>query len=79
MFAVYVFLGNPGLLIDLMGAMQTLQLFDQGEYMVIYVDMINYSVKEAAKYLWSKCEKNYFHLGSLYICYLIRTPFISKK
>lgn len=42
-------------LIDMMMTMQALQLFDLGEYMVIYVDMMTYSVKEAQKYLWSKC------------------------
>lgn len=41
-------------LIDLMNTMQTAQLFDKGEYMVIYVDMNTYSEKEAHKYLWSK-------------------------
>ena len=53
-FIVYVFLGSPTSLIDLMNLMQTAQLFDKGEYMVIYVDMITYSEKEARKYLWSK-------------------------
>lgn len=38
--------------------------------MVIYVDMINYSVKEAAKYLWSKCV-TYFYLGPLHLIYFI--------
>lgn len=41
-------------LIDMMMTMQALQLFDEGEYMVIYVDMMTYSVREAQKYLWSK-------------------------
>lgn len=49
---IYVFLGNHMALIDMMMTMQALQLFDQGEYMVIYVDMMTYSVKEAQKYLW---------------------------
>lgn len=52
--SVYVFLGTPGALIDMMSAMQGLQLFDNGEYMVIYVDMMTYSMREATKYLWSK-------------------------
>lgn len=38
----------------MMTTMQALQLFDEGEYMVIYVDMMTYSVREAQKYLWSK-------------------------
>ncbi|KAJ1522077.1 hypothetical protein ONE63_002388 [Megalurothrips usitatus] len=49
---IYVFLGTPSVLVDLMDNMQTLQLFDAGEYMVLYVDMMTHSVKEAAKYLW---------------------------
>lgn len=55
---IYVFLGTPGLLIDLMNAMQTLQLFDLGEYMVIYVDMMTHSLKEATKYLWKPPDLN---------------------
>ncbi|KAK3910945.1 Receptor-type guanylate cyclase Gyc76C [Frankliniella fusca] len=55
---IYVFLGNPNLLIDLMGAMQTLRLFDQGEYMVIYVDMLTHSPREAVKYLWKVEDYN---------------------
>lgn len=51
-FTVYVFLGTPTALIDLMSTMQTAQLFDNGEYMVIYVDMNTYSDREARKYLW---------------------------
>lgn len=53
-FAVYVFLGSPMSLVDLMNTMQTAQLFDNAEYMVIYVDMNTYSLKDARKYLWSK-------------------------
>ncbi|KAL0272546.1 UNVERIFIED_CONTAM: hypothetical protein PYX00_005475 [Menopon gallinae] len=49
---IYVFLGTPMALIDMMTTMQALQLFDEGEYMVIYVDMMTYSVREAQKYLW---------------------------
>lgn len=49
---VYVFLGTPLSLLDMMNAMQSMQLLEQGEYMVIYVDMNTYSIKEATKYLW---------------------------
>lgn len=49
---IYVFLGSPTSLIELMGAMQTTQLFDNGEYMVIYVDWDTYTDKGAHKYLW---------------------------
>lgn len=47
-------------LIDMMNTMHTAQLFDNGEYMVIYVDMNTYSMKEAQKYLWrpEDFEKN---------------------
>lgn len=51
---VYVFLGSPMSLVDLMNTMQSAQLFANGEYMVIYVDMNTYSPKEAHKYLWSE-------------------------
>jgi guanylate cyclase, other len=51
---VYVFMGTPPSLIEMMTNMQALQLFDNGEYMVIYIDMETYSRKDAVKYLWSK-------------------------
>lgn len=49
---IYVFLGTPPALLDMMNVMQSAQLFEHGEYMVIYVDMNTYSIKEATKYLW---------------------------
>ncbi|XP_017772272.1 PREDICTED: receptor-type guanylate cyclase Gyc76C-like isoform X2 [Nicrophorus vespilloides] len=49
---IYVFLGTPMSLIELMNTMQTAQLFDKGEYMVISVDVNTYSDKMAHKYLW---------------------------
>uniref|UniRef100_T1GN08 Uncharacterized protein n=1 Tax=Megaselia scalaris TaxID=36166 RepID=T1GN08_MEGSC len=36
----------------MMNAMDTVQLFSKGEYMVIYPDMMTYSQTEAEKYLW---------------------------
>ncbi|XP_063620274.1 receptor-type guanylate cyclase Gyc76C-like isoform X1 [Cydia splendana] len=48
---IYVFLGSTSGLIDMMQAMESLQLFVNGQYMVIFVDMITYSPKEAMKYL----------------------------
>lgn len=54
MVSVYVFLGTPQALIDMMTTMESLQLFNAGEFMVIYVDMMTYSIREAQKYLWSK-------------------------
>lgn len=39
---------------DVMSAMQSLEMFENGEYMVIYVDMMTYSTKEALVYLTSK-------------------------
>lgn len=52
--AVYVFLGSPTGLIDMMTAMESLQLFVKGEYMVIFVDMMTYSPKDSLKYLISE-------------------------
>lgn len=52
--SVYVFLGSTSGLIDMMSAMESLQLFVKGEYMVIFVDMMTYSPKESLKYLISK-------------------------
>ena len=49
---IYVFLGTPAALVDMMGSMETIQLFNKGEYMVIFVDMMTYNPKEALKYLW---------------------------
>ncbi|XP_069365373.1 receptor-type guanylate cyclase Gyc76C-like isoform X1 [Maniola hyperantus] len=48
---IYVFLGSTAGLIDMMTAMESLQLFAKGEYMVIFVDMMTYSPKESLKYL----------------------------
>ncbi|XP_073983088.1 receptor-type guanylate cyclase Gyc76C-like isoform X2 [Rhodnius prolixus] len=49
---IYVFLGTPVSLIDMMTTMQALQLFEKGEYIVIHVDMMTYTPREATKYLW---------------------------
>lgn len=38
--------------------MQTAQLFENGEYIVIYVDTNTYSEKEAHKYIWSQFSVN---------------------
>lgn len=51
---VYIFLGTAMSLIDMMNSMQNQRLLDNGEYMVIHVDMMTYSPREAQKYLWSK-------------------------
>jgi hypothetical protein len=51
---VYVFLGIPSVLVEMMNTMHALQMFDNGEYMVITVDMETYSYRDAFKYLWSK-------------------------
>jgi hypothetical protein len=42
---IYIFLGSPDHLVDMMGSMEAIQLFDKGEYMVIYVDMMSYSAE----------------------------------
>ncbi|XP_067206722.1 receptor-type guanylate cyclase Gyc76C-like [Linepithema humile] len=52
MTRIYIFLGTPMSLIDMMNSMQSQRLLDDGEYMVIYVDMMTYSPREAQKYLW---------------------------
>ncbi|KAJ3622095.1 hypothetical protein MTP99_002624 [Tenebrio molitor] len=65
---IYVFLGTAPSLVDLMITMQTAQLFENGEYVVIYVDTNTYSAKDAHKYLWKpavlnkypNCDRNDF-------------------
>ncbi|CAL7947734.1 unnamed protein product [Xylocopa violacea] len=52
MTRIYIFLGTPMSLIDMMNSMQNQRLLDNGEYMVIHVDMMTYSPREAQKYLW---------------------------
>lgn len=59
-----MFLGTSQALIDMMTTMNALQLFDAGEYMVIYVDMMTYSTREAQKYLWSAFILLHFSLFS---------------
>ncbi|XP_037940750.1 receptor-type guanylate cyclase Gyc76C-like [Teleopsis dalmanni] len=48
---IYVFLGTASSLVDFMASMDTANLFSKGEYMVIFVDMMTYTPKEAEKYL----------------------------
>ncbi|XP_032575539.1 receptor-type guanylate cyclase Gyc76C isoform X1 [Drosophila sechellia] len=48
---IYVFLGAANSLVDFMSSMETAGLFARGEYMVIFVDMMVYSEREAEKYL----------------------------
>lgn len=55
-------------LVELMNTMQTSQLFEQGEYIVIYVDMNTYSEKEAHKYIWSKWKFYWYYYINL-TCY----------
>ncbi|XP_076182873.1 receptor-type guanylate cyclase Gyc76C [Ptiloglossa arizonensis] len=52
MTRIYIFLGTAMSLIDMMNSMQNQRLLDNGEYMVIHVDMMTYSQREAQKYLW---------------------------
>lgn len=54
MFAVYVFLGQAKTLVDMMQNMQADQMFKNGEYIVIYVDLVTYSPREAFKYIWGE-------------------------
>lgn len=53
---VYVFLGASKSLVDMMNTMQALQLFDNGDYMVIYGDTKINSWKDAPQYLWSNFD-----------------------
>ncbi|XP_015514449.1 receptor-type guanylate cyclase Gyc76C [Neodiprion pinetum] len=52
MTRIYIFLGSASSLVDMMNSMQNQRLLDDGEYMVIHVDMMTYSQREAEKYLW---------------------------
>lgn len=49
---IYVFIGQDKNLIEMMGTMQSLQLFQNGEYLVIFVEMMTYQKREALNYLW---------------------------
>ncbi|XP_066155671.1 receptor-type guanylate cyclase Gyc76C-like isoform X2 [Euwallacea fornicatus] len=49
---IYVFLGTSISLVDFMDTMQRAQLFENGEYIVIYVDMNTYLKKEVHKYIY---------------------------
>ncbi|XP_072943508.1 receptor-type guanylate cyclase Gyc76C-like isoform X2 [Epargyreus clarus] len=59
---IYVFLGSTSGLIEMMTAMESLQLFVKGEYMVIFVDMMTYSPKDSLKYLIKTEERGYAKL-----------------
>lgn len=52
MTRIYVFLGTSASLVEMMNSMQNQRLLDNGEYMVIHVDMMTYSPREAEKFLW---------------------------
>ncbi|XP_060527636.1 receptor-type guanylate cyclase Gyc76C-like isoform X2 [Cylas formicarius] len=49
---IYVFLGTAISLVDFMDTMQRAQLFANGDYIVIYVDMNTYLEKEVHKYIF---------------------------
>lgn len=49
---IYVFLGTAEALFDMMTAMESIQLFSKGEYMMIYVDMMTYSPRDTSRYFW---------------------------
>lgn len=40
---IYIFFGTSDALLDMMESMEAIQLFDRGEYIVIFVDMMSYS------------------------------------
>lgn len=54
LFSVYVFLGQTKTLVDMMQQMQANQMFENGEYIVIFVDLRTYSPREAYQYIWSE-------------------------
>ncbi|EZA56309.1 Guanylate cyclase 32E [Ooceraea biroi] len=62
MTRIYIFLGTPMSLIDMMNSMEGQRLLDNGEYMVIHVDMMTYSQREAQKYLWK--PEHFDHLNN---------------
>ncbi|XP_022167854.1 receptor-type guanylate cyclase Gyc76C-like [Myzus persicae] len=49
---IYVFLGVAKSLVDMMNTMHALQLFDNGDYMVIFADTKINTWKDAQQYLW---------------------------
>lgn len=49
---IYVFLGPVYALVNMMEAMDAMKMFQDGQYMVIFVDMMTYSEREAQKYIW---------------------------
>ncbi|XP_021202770.2 receptor-type guanylate cyclase Gyc76C-like [Bombyx mandarina] len=70
---IYVFLGSTSGLIEMMTAMESLQLFAKGEYMVIFVDMMTYSLKDSVKYLLKTEDR----VSSTLIC--PNTPEFKKR
>lgn len=48
---IYVFLGPASALINMMEAMDAMKLFVDGQYMVIFVDMMTYSIQESYMYI----------------------------
>ncbi|KAG6449579.1 hypothetical protein O3G_MSEX006116 [Manduca sexta] len=70
---IYVFLGSTSGLIEMMTAMESLQLFSKGEYMVIFVDMMTYSSKDSLKYLIKTEDRG----SSMLIC--PNTPEFKKR
>lgn len=55
---IYVFLGTAATLIDMTTTMQALQMFEKGEYIVIYVDTTPFYQREESKYLWKPTINN---------------------
>lgn len=55
---IYIFFGTADALVDMMEAMEAIQLFDRGEYMVIFVDMMSYSAEYVFYALFVNCVTN---------------------
>lgn len=49
---IYVFLGRVSDLISMMQVMQVKNLINNGDYLVIYIDLDQYSISQSYKYFW---------------------------
>ncbi|XP_072944061.1 receptor-type guanylate cyclase Gyc76C-like [Epargyreus clarus] len=75
---IYVFFGSTPALVDMMNAMESMQLFARGEYMVIFIDMIPLWPKDPLDYLLTKdrlvCPKNQFKKRAQSLMVVVSSP-----
>lgn len=80
---IYVFFGEPKTLVQFMEAMDAIKLFQDGQYMVIYVDMLTYSLPESRKFIFEPerltsyrhCnELDNFHQRARSLLVVVSTP-----